>query len=79
MRLLKLIARGARAIVPTSITDTEERSSSSGCVRNNMAYASGTSATVIPNRTATVNRGKYTAPPKATPFAVIPSGVCRNC
>jgi len=44
-----------------------------------MAYASGTSASVIPNTTATKNRGKYTAPPKRTPWAVIPEGVCKDC
>lgn len=79
MSWLKLKVFGRKAVVPTSITDETSDSGSSGGVRNNMAYASGTRSNVIPNRVVASNRGKYTAPPKATPWVYIPDGVCKDC
>jgi hypothetical protein len=79
MKLLKLIARGRKAVVPSSITDSPERAPSSRAVNHRMESAGSGYTNVIPNRQVTKNVGNYTPPPKRAPWTVIPDGVCRGC
>lgn len=78
IKFLKLVARGAKALVPQPMF-TKESSEGLNPIRSHSRAVSSPYTSVIPNRSVSVNKGKYTAPPKRTPFAVIPEGVCRGC
>lgn len=79
IKFLKLIARGRKALVPEPMFAKEESGSGTNRIRSHSVAAGSAYTNTIPNRSVTVSKGKYNAPPKNKPFVVIPDGVCKGC
>lgn len=79
IKFLKLIARGKKAVVPKPMFAREENNEGTNPIRSHSKSVSSPFTNVIPNRSVTMVKNKYVAPPKRQPFAVIPEGVCRGC
>lgn len=79
IKFLKLIARGKKAVVPTPMVEREDSTSGTNPLRSHSKPVSNTFTSVIPNRSVTVVKDKYTTPRKNRPFAIIPKGVCSDC
>ena len=79
IRFIKAIVSGKKSVVPEPMFSREESTAGLNPIRSHGVSAGSAFTNTIPNRSVTTNKGNYTPPPKNTPFAVIPKGVCSNC